>query len=215
MIYFIRSITTQHIKIGYSKKPMKRLTGLQSSNADRLELLGQLHGDPPDEADLHQRFREHRLHGEWFSCNILPQVLSILAADKSNPRPMRLNVIVSGDRDFRDDALVQRSLDELHAKDPKRPISWVLVGDLQRPVHCAAWNWAKAQRVEAYFYEPNWARYQRGAGTKVNKQLVKAQFDSKILLVFHSEKEDSLTAGLIKLATKAGIEIVRRGVITA
>jgi Meiotically up-regulated gene 113 len=135
MIYFIRSVTTRHIKIGYSKKPVKRQAGLQSSNADRLEMIGQMHGDPPDEADLHERFRDHRLHGEWFGGDIQPQVAAILSADVLDPRLMRLNVIVSGDRDFRDDALVRRSLDELHAKDPRRPISFVPMGDLDREVH--------------------------------------------------------------------------------
>ena len=91
---------------------------MQSESPDELRLLGSMHGELDDEAALHQLFEGLRLHGEWFKPDILPQVLEILRRDAADPRPQRLNVIVSGDSEFRDEALVRQALDELHARNP-------------------------------------------------------------------------------------------------
>jgi hypothetical protein len=213
MIYFIQSSVTQHIKIGYAKNSKKRLAGLQSANADQLKLLGEINGELEDELEFHEQFAKERLHGEWFKGDILPRVQEILARDAANPRPPKLNVIVSGDSDFRDDALIRQALDELDSKDAKRPISWVLLGGWDRFVDRIARAWANAHNVRIYQYAPKWSKYGKGAGSKVNRQLICARFDTKLLLVFLAAKVTPTTQDLIRRATKARIEVVKKGVV--
>src|SRR5262249_23292349 len=140
MIYFVQNPWNQQIKIGYAKNPKKRLAGLRTANPE-LQLLGQMHGELEDEAALNEQFEKHRLDGEWFKPDILPEVMAIIARDAADPRPPKLNVIVSGDSDFRDAALVRQALDELQARDAKRPIAWVILGGYDRPVDQIARFW--------------------------------------------------------------------------
>jgi hypothetical protein len=210
MIYFVQGVITQRIKIGYARHPKKRVGSLQSESPDELKLLGQMHGEMEDETALHEQFMQYRLHGEWFKPDILPQVLEILHKDAADPRPPKLNVIVSGDSDFRDQAIVWQALDELHARDAKRPISWLILGGGTRPVEGATWVWANQHKVRVYGYHLKWAKYGMGAGSKVNKQLIGALFDTKLLLVFCAAKASPTTNDLIRRATKARIEIVRK-----
>lgn len=64
MIYFIRS--EDAIKIGYSRNPETRLGELQVGTQHTLELLGVMHGDMVDEGNLHKRFADLHIRGEWF-----------------------------------------------------------------------------------------------------------------------------------------------------
>ncbi len=66
MIYFIQNENTKAIKIGYSIDVQKRLAQLQTAVAERLILIGQIPGEITDERDLHERFRDHHVRGEWF-----------------------------------------------------------------------------------------------------------------------------------------------------
>lgn len=54
------------IKIGHSCNPAARLRGLQTSSPHKLRLLAVLEDGGHEEADYHQLFAKHRLHGEWF-----------------------------------------------------------------------------------------------------------------------------------------------------
>ena len=68
MIYFITDGNC--IKIGYTKNDVrKRLKQLQTSNPNRLFLLGYVEGDKNDEKMLHKKFSSSivRINGEWFS----------------------------------------------------------------------------------------------------------------------------------------------------
>src|SRR5262249_10864231 len=122
VIYFIQNTVSKAIKIGYSKDPRKRLIGLQSTTPDRLELLGYIHGGLEHERCYHDKFEEYRLQREWFKPIILPLVLEIIAQNPLD-RPPPSNVLVIGDSDFRDQPLLDRTLDELHAKNR---IAWVV-----------------------------------------------------------------------------------------
>lgn len=65
-VYFIRS--PQAIKIGISKNPARRLSVLQTSHPDRLDLVATCEGGRELERDYHLRFAAHRHgKGEWFS----------------------------------------------------------------------------------------------------------------------------------------------------
>ena len=67
MVYFITD--GNYIKIGYTKNnSKKRLKQLQTSNANRLFLLGYIEGDKTVEKELHNKFSSSivRQNGEWF-----------------------------------------------------------------------------------------------------------------------------------------------------
>lgn len=68
MIYFIGNDDT--VKIGYSKNIntlKNRLTSIQTGNHTRIEILLLLDGDFDYEKTLHNRFKNYRTSGEWFS----------------------------------------------------------------------------------------------------------------------------------------------------
>jgi hypothetical protein len=68
-VYFIQAQSGGPIKIGLTTKAIeKRLAGLQTSHHQKLICLAttQMHA----EADLHQKFKSLRLHGEWFKPSV-------------------------------------------------------------------------------------------------------------------------------------------------
>lgn len=69
MIYFIFSPDDPQslVKIGYTKGSIAiRLAALQTGIPFRLSLIAAEKGDRSTEIALHRRFRESRIHGEWF-----------------------------------------------------------------------------------------------------------------------------------------------------
>ena len=64
MIYFIQDSSSQAIKIGVSKQPLKRLADLQTAHPSQLLLIGVMDGMQQQEKELHRRFTRQR--GEWF-----------------------------------------------------------------------------------------------------------------------------------------------------
>src|SRR5262245_1891446 len=101
MIYFTQDAQTKAIKIGYSKNPKKRRSGLQTATPNQLVLLRVIHGGREHERAYHDKFAEHRIQGEWFRGGILPAVLQIIAKNPID-RPPPSNVIVVGDGEFHD-----------------------------------------------------------------------------------------------------------------
>jgi hypothetical protein len=67
VVYFIYN--NQHIKIGCSKNPHKRMKQLQTSSPQRLILLGYVHGDKKLERELHDKFSHLHVNLEWFNVN--------------------------------------------------------------------------------------------------------------------------------------------------
>lgn len=67
-VYFIRGKSTNHIKIGYtSSTPEKRLSNLQTSASEELEIIHVIpSGTTTLEAELHEKFRNSHIRGEWF-----------------------------------------------------------------------------------------------------------------------------------------------------
>ena len=65
-IYFVQMALTRHIKVGYAKSAERRLSMLQTSNPERLEIVAIVAGYQSDEGDLHRVLHGWRLHGEWF-----------------------------------------------------------------------------------------------------------------------------------------------------
>jgi hypothetical protein len=167
----------------------------------------------------HEQFAQHRLHGEWFRGDIFPSVQKILAEEATRPAPLTTNVIVAGDSEnhfawssnpqqMAEQAnlqtLVEQSLEEIHAK---TPIACVLLGGV-RQIERFAHQWVMQHKVPVIFYEQNWRRYGRGAAAQAGKQMLRAMFDQKVLLVFPGVKVSSMVQGLIRRAEKAGIEVL-------
>jgi hypothetical protein len=210
VIYFTQDTLTKAIKIGYSKNPKKRRSGLQSATPNPLVLLGSIHGGLDNERAYHDKFAQFRIQGEWFKEDILPAVLDIIAKNPID-RPPPSNIFISGDSHFRDTALVLQALDELHASNP---IVWVITGG-DRPFDCAAGAWARRHGVDVYCYYPNWRKHGRGAGAEVGRRMLRSMFDPKLFLIFRAETISPTTSSLIGRARKAGIEVVLRGGLQA
>lgn len=80
MIYFIHAPLAKKIKIGFTSKesPIDRLKELQTGSPERLLILGFVKGDKKLEKELHQTYRLHYSHGEWFNESCLNQVIGYI-----------------------------------------------------------------------------------------------------------------------------------------
>jgi hypothetical protein len=65
-VYFITARETGTVKIGCARDPEDRLSKLQTSSPVKLALEAIIFGSYETECDLHARFAEHRVRGEWF-----------------------------------------------------------------------------------------------------------------------------------------------------
>jgi hypothetical protein len=66
-VYFVTY--ADKVKIGTARSVKKRFAELQCGSPVILRLAGQMPGDNRDERELHERWNEYRLHGEWFRLN--------------------------------------------------------------------------------------------------------------------------------------------------
>lgn len=64
-VYFIQA-GLGPIKIGYTTDIKRRLPSLQTSTSKKLRVLATIAGRVGLERELHRRFHEHRISGEWF-----------------------------------------------------------------------------------------------------------------------------------------------------
>jgi Meiotically up-regulated gene 113 len=65
-VYFIQAGDTGPVKIGLANEPETRTRTLQTGNHRELHLRHVIPGDEGIERQLHDRFREARIRGEWF-----------------------------------------------------------------------------------------------------------------------------------------------------
>ena len=68
-VYFVQGEFTGLIKIGFTNNPKKRWTELGAQASEPIRFLATLKGDMDDEKKLHLRFKQARVHGEWFLPN--------------------------------------------------------------------------------------------------------------------------------------------------
>jgi hypothetical protein len=73
-VYFIWS--GDHIKIGYSADPLRRLSDISTLLPDGLRALVCVPGEMSDEHRLHHALRAHRKCGEWF--NATDRVMQVM-----------------------------------------------------------------------------------------------------------------------------------------
>lgn len=64
MIYFVKA--NDRVKIGYADDPANRIPSIQTSSPYELEVLLIVEGTYEVERELHRRFQEYRVTGEWF-----------------------------------------------------------------------------------------------------------------------------------------------------
>ena len=80
MIYFIQGEITKRIKIGFTSRFIeKRIQNLQTGSPDKLNFIGGIPGNVEIEESLHQKFKNCRLHGEWFEPTI--ELLDFIASN--------------------------------------------------------------------------------------------------------------------------------------
>ena len=67
-VYFITMNTGGEcpVKIGYSSDIDKRLSALQTASPYTCEIVGKLAGDFSLEREIHSKFRQYNMRGEWF-----------------------------------------------------------------------------------------------------------------------------------------------------
>jgi hypothetical protein len=78
VIYFITAREIGRVKIGLSDEPRGRFIKMRSDSPTALALERLCEGDTTAERELHVRFAEHRLHGEWFALS--PEIEAHMAA---------------------------------------------------------------------------------------------------------------------------------------
>lgn len=71
-VYFIGD-GEGYVKIGFTAQLHGRLAELQSGNARPLTVLKYCRGGLVEERELHRRFAEHRVRGEWF--RLAPEIV--------------------------------------------------------------------------------------------------------------------------------------------
>jgi hypothetical protein len=166
-------------------------------------MLGVIHGGLEDERAFHDQFAPHRMKGEWFKGEILPEVMAIVRRfpiDQPAPR----NVIVYSDPGFPDRTLVLQILTELHAANP---IAWIVTGG-DREAERWSLEWAIKNKVGKYCYWPQWRKYGRYAAFKMVPRLLGSMFDPKLYLVFQVGSGSSSSQKLIRGAEKQKCEVI-------
>lgn len=70
MIYLISDVKKEYCKIGYTQKdPLSRLCSIQVGNPIELEISSLIEGSIKLEKQLHKKFEEYYIRGEWFIYN--------------------------------------------------------------------------------------------------------------------------------------------------
>lgn len=79
MIYFLYECELGRIKIGFTGRAiLPRVGSFQTGNSQPLRLLGVILGDRKLEQSLHRRFLRQHIRGEWFSGEVLNDVMELI-----------------------------------------------------------------------------------------------------------------------------------------
>lgn len=66
MIYLVKAVGTQYVKIGVASNPIARIRGLQTGMPTDLTILAAAYWPDSNERRLHRVLRQYRTRGEWF-----------------------------------------------------------------------------------------------------------------------------------------------------
>lgn len=86
-VYFITCRQTGTVKIGNSLEPHARLRELQTAHPYELKVEAVLPGGHEEEHDMHRRFAEERLKGEWFT---ITDMIELIIKNSPPPPPVRI-----------------------------------------------------------------------------------------------------------------------------
>jgi hypothetical protein len=65
-VYFIKNLSSGHIKIGWSSDPERRIKELQPGAEGKLVLMATQPGGVETEASIHKHFKDLLFYGEWY-----------------------------------------------------------------------------------------------------------------------------------------------------
>jgi hypothetical protein len=82
MIYFIKQIDDNIVKIGYTDNIVHRLMTLQTANGHPLEIILLIEGDYIKESEIHVLFSAYRSKNEWYFLN--DEIKSFIDSQKNN-----------------------------------------------------------------------------------------------------------------------------------
>lgn len=85
-VYFAQAERTSEIKIGFSTNVDNRMYQLSNQRWTNVTLLGWIPGGPKVEREMHQKFAEFSIGGEWFSP--APDLLSFIATSTRHDEPV-------------------------------------------------------------------------------------------------------------------------------
>lgn len=68
-VYFIKRGDNGPVKIGHSIEPYGRLKSLSMGGPETYRLVAWIDGDRDKERELHKKFSDARINGEWFKLN--------------------------------------------------------------------------------------------------------------------------------------------------
>lgn len=110
-----------------------------------------------------------------------------------------MRILVTGGRDFEDQALLESVLDSLQSM---HHIEAVLHGDASGADRLAG-QWAKSRNIAVEAYPADWKKFGRAAGPIRNQKMLDENPD--ILIAFPGGKG---TADMVSRAKKAGLVVV-------
>ena len=115
------------------------------------------------------------------------------------PKKGAIRVLVTGGRDFTDQAEMDRVLDQIHRK---RGISAIIAGGARGADTLAA-NWARRNNVALEEKPADWKKHGKSAGFKRNQEML-TKGKPNVVMAFPGGKG---TAHMVETATKAGVKV--------
>jgi Meiotically Up-regulated Gene 113 (MUG113) protein len=82
-VYFLNAVSSGWIKIEYSKRPLKRVSGSNTFCPHELSLLKVIEGGYDIEKEMAPTFKHLRGHGEWFRA--APELLEAMESAPPDP----------------------------------------------------------------------------------------------------------------------------------
>lgn len=92
-VYFV--LCGERVKIGISKNPRRRLSGLRTGSSRLLRLFYVTPGDMELERELHRQFGADRVNGEWFIYS--QQIRDWIQADEAGRKDLEKHIAKSVD----------------------------------------------------------------------------------------------------------------------
>lgn len=146
MVYFILNATNAEMKIGFSDRAVQRIRDLENElkrefqslpdeqkriqgrrhisnkTGRRLVVIAAITGDRNREKIFHDLFSEHRVHGEWFSYQVIQPIISLLAFG------LQLQVKNAGMKEDKEADVWKKSVIRV-ARDTSMKVLWDWVND--------------------------------------------------------------------------------------